>query len=93
MEVGHKGTALCTEVDKLVREQVWLHAADAITLNALHAVKSLHQVEEALAGGLAEVADVNAREHNLFSALFSRLTRLTDAQSLLNKLVEAQEET
>ena len=68
MEVGHKGTALCTEVDKLVREQVWLHAADAITLNALHAVKGFHQVEEALAGGLAEVADVNASEHNLLSS-------------------------
>ena len=81
MEVGHKGTALCTEVDKLVREQVWLHAADAITLNALHAVKGFHQVEEALAGGLAEVADINAREHNLLSSLFSSLTRLADKGS------------
>ena len=81
MEVGHKGTALCTEVDKLVREQVWLHAADAITLDSLHAVKGFHQIEEALAGGLAEVADVNARENYLLSAFFSRLTRLTDERS------------
>ena len=81
VEVRHEGTALCTEADKLVREQIRLHAADAITLDALHAVKGFHQVEAALAGGLAEVANVNAREHYLLSALFSRLTRLADEGS------------
>ena len=69
VEMGHEGTALGAVADQLVAHQVGLQAADAVAADALHAVQRLHQVDEALARGLAEVADVHARQHNLLAAL------------------------
>ena len=76
VEVGHERTALGAVVDELVAQQVGLQRADAVAADAVDSIKGTHQVEEVLAGGLAEVADVDTRQHNLLAALGSRLAGL-----------------
>ena len=69
VEVWHEGTTLGAEADDLLGEQVGLDAADAVALDAVHAVESAEQVDELLARRLAEVADVDARQYDFLAAL------------------------
>ena len=82
MEMRHKRpTLLAAIVYQLVAQQVGLQAADTIAADALHLVQGLHQVEEALARGLAEVANVHARQHNLLATLCGSLLGLSHQRS------------
>ena len=76
VEMRHEGTAVGTIVYQLIAHQVGFQTADAIAADAFHLVESLHQVNEAFAGGLAEIADVHAREHNLLATVGSCLAGL-----------------
>ena len=69
MEMGHEGTALVgAPLNKLIAQQVGLQTADAIALDSLHLIQGFHQINEALAGGLAEVSDVYARQDDFLTA-------------------------
>ena len=76
VEVRHEAARTGYVVYQLVRQQVRLDGGDAVALHALHLVERTHQVEEALAGALAEVADVHAGDDNLPSSLGYGLTGL-----------------
>ena len=79
VEMGHKGTTLMrTIVDEFVAEQVGFEAADAVATDTLNGIEGSDQVDEALASGLAEVTDIDARQHNLLATLFDGLPRLID---------------
>ena len=69
MEMGHESTALSTEVDEFVAQQIGFQTADAIAANTLYLVECLHQINELLACGLSEITDIHTRQHNLFTAL------------------------
>ena len=47
----------------------YTYAADAVSLDALHTVESLDEVDKRLAGGLAKIAYVHSGEHNLVATL------------------------
>ena len=69
VEVRHEGAAFGTEAEDFLREQIRLDAADAVALDAFHAVEGTQQVDEALARRLAEVADVDSGQHDFLSSL------------------------
>ena len=78
VEVRHEGSALRTEADDFLCEQVRLYAADAIALDAFHLIESTEQVDEPFARCLAEVADVDARQHDFLASLPGSFFCLTD---------------
>ena len=76
VEMRHKRPALRTEGDQLVRKQVGLQRTDPVAADALHSVECLHQVDEPFTRGLAEIADVHTRQHDLLASLPGSLLSL-----------------
>ena len=76
MEVRHEGAALGTIVYEFIAQQVGFQRADAVAPNRLHSVERLHQVNEPFTSRLAEVTDVDTRQHNLLASLGSGLASL-----------------
>ena len=78
VEVGHERARPATVVDELVGEQIGLDAAYPIAADRLHQVERFDQSGEVFARGLAEIAYVDAGQHNLFCTFGSGLARLLD---------------
>ena len=66
--MGHESAALGTILNEFVAQQIGLEAADSKTADALHLIKSFHEVKELLARGTPEVANVDTRQHNLLTS-------------------------
>ena len=80
VEVRHKGTALCTELQHLVGEQVGLYAGYAVSLYTLYCIQGLQQVQETLSRGLAEVSDIHSGDDYLLCTSHGCLAGLGNQQ-------------
>ena len=80
MEMRHKGTALCTEPQHLVGEQVWLYAGYAVSLYTLYCIQGLKQIQETLSRCLAEVSDVHSCDDYLLCTCHGSLAGLGNQQ-------------
>ena len=76
VEVRHERTGAGHIVDDFIGKQVRFDGRDAITLNALYGIQRLDQIEERLAGGLPEIADVHTGNDNLLASFGHSLTGL-----------------
>ncbi|MFX7845247.1 hypothetical protein ABTK14_23610, partial [Acinetobacter baumannii] len=63
----HKRPTLPTEFYEFVTYKIRFQTAYAVSAYAFHIVKSAHEVDKSLTGGLAEVTDVHSRQHNLLT--------------------------
>ena len=77
VEVRHEGTALCAIGNEIVIAKVWFQTGDTITLDTLHLIHRLHEVEESFVGGLTEVTDVHTGNHDFLTTLGCRLLTLS----------------
>ena len=64
MEMGLETPRRGRESDDLVGEQIGLDGRNPVAVDPLHAVERPQQIEERFAGGPAEVARIDAREHD-----------------------------
>ena len=71
MKMRHECTAPGTISDEFIRQQVGFYRRNTITADAFHLIQCLYQIRKRLSCCLAEVTDVHARQHNLFSSFIS----------------------
>ena len=71
--MGHEGTTLCAESYQFIGQQIGFHATNAVALYARHCIEGPTEVEKRLARGFSIVANVYARDNNLFTTLGSSL--------------------
>ncbi len=72
MEMWHKSTALRAISYQIIITQIGLQAGYSITLNSIHLVECLHQIEKTLMSCPSEVTYVNTSYHYFLSSLACR---------------------
>lgn len=77
----HESTALGTEVNQLVTQQVRLQTTDTVAGNTLYVIQCLHEIQECLPCRLSEITDIHSRQHDLLATLTDCLFRLPSPES------------
>ena len=77
-QMGHESPAAGTVVNKIVRDEVWLETADAISFYAVDTIEGLDEVEERFTGVFPEISDIHPCEHYFLSTFCGSIFCLFD---------------
>ena len=73
VEMRHEGPALRTPLDEFVGEEVGFEAADSVSVDTLHLVERLDEVDEVFARVFSEISNVDPGDDDFLSSFFGSL--------------------